>query len=539
MKIARLLLWLWLVGLVALAIVGLAGWVEDSAFALVRATALLCLATAMFALPVGTAVAWLVSRTDLPGRTTLAQWMIWPLFIPLYLQAAAWRAGFGSEGWYRRLLGGAVWLDGWLGAIWIHGWAAVPWVVLIVGVGLRTVEADLERAALLEAGTGLVMFRVTLRRAAGFVGAAALWVVVSVAGEMTVTDLFRIRTYAEVLYTDLAMGELPTSASLKSLPALILGGWMMLSGVALGYQLLPATHSDPEQRRAMFRLDRWRWALVAGVLAVALLMVAVPVGNLCYKAGLVVEQVGDQRLRHWSATRASLLLIEAPVRSFRPLAWSLVIAAVSATMTLLTALGVAWLVRERPRLSLLIWPVVGALLAMPGPLIALAWIWVFNREDPPLLAACVRGVFGRDFQLLPFLYDRTVLVVCLGLWLRTLPVVLLVVWYAMATLRPAPLEAAATEGAGTMVRLWRIALPQHKETWAAAWLIGVVLCYGDLSTTILLLPPGITTMSVHIFNLLHYGVDDLVAADCLLSIAGLLIAGLLVRRWIARRRHAG
>ena len=67
------------------------------------------------------------------------------LFLPLYLQASAWQAGFGQEGWYSAAGTGEPWLSGWNAAVWVHTLAAIPWVVLFAGLGLRTVEAALGR----------------------------------------------------------------------------------------------------------------------------------------------------------------------------------------------------------------------------------------------------------------------------------------------------------------------------------------------------------------------------------------------------------
>ena len=44
----------------------------------------------------------------------------------------------------------------------------------------------------------------TLRRIWPAIGLAALWVAMLVATDMTVTDLYQVRTYAEEVYTDFA-----------------------------------------------------------------------------------------------------------------------------------------------------------------------------------------------------------------------------------------------------------------------------------------------------------------------------------------------
>ena len=77
----------------------------------------------------------LVARTNLPlRRTFVAAWSLL-LFLPLYLQASAWDAGFGQQGWASILTHTVAlpWLRGMGAAIWIHGLAATPWVMLIVG----------------------------------------------------------------------------------------------------------------------------------------------------------------------------------------------------------------------------------------------------------------------------------------------------------------------------------------------------------------------------------------------------------------------
>src|SRR5882724_7034975 len=54
-------------------------------------------ATASVAL--GAPLAFLLGRTDVRGRNLLAILLLTLLFTPLYLQAAAWEAGFGLQGW--------------------------------------------------------------------------------------------------------------------------------------------------------------------------------------------------------------------------------------------------------------------------------------------------------------------------------------------------------------------------------------------------------------------------------------------------------
>ena len=99
--------------------------------------------------------------------------------------------------------------------------ACLPWVVFLVGVGLRTVEPELEESAELDMPVGRVWRKVTLRRAVGAIAAAAVAVAVLTAGDMTVTDLLQVRTYAEEAYVQFTLGRGPADAALVSVPPLL------------------------------------------------------------------------------------------------------------------------------------------------------------------------------------------------------------------------------------------------------------------------------------------------------------------------------
>ena len=111
----------------------------------------LALAACLVAVPVGTLLAVAIFKTDVPGCNVATLLLVGMLFVPLYLVTGAWDAGFGIQGWHTLAtnphLATQPWLAGWRAAVWVHALAAVPWVVLIVGSGLRAVEAEIEEDA--------------------------------------------------------------------------------------------------------------------------------------------------------------------------------------------------------------------------------------------------------------------------------------------------------------------------------------------------------------------------------------------------------
>src|SRR4029077_4241081 len=99
------------------------------------------------------------------------------------------------------------WAQGLPAAVWIHAIAALPWVILIVGQGLCGVETAREECALTAVGSSRVLRAVTLPRARAAVWAAAIWVALQTATEITVTDMFQVRTFAEEVYYQFVLGD--------------------------------------------------------------------------------------------------------------------------------------------------------------------------------------------------------------------------------------------------------------------------------------------------------------------------------------------
>jgi iron(III) transport system permease protein len=504
-------------GLLATAAI-VAFWGDPRGALLAWNTFRLAAAVVAICLPIGTLLAFLLSRTDMPGRAPLSFVLGTMLFMPLYLQAAAWKAGFGLDGAFPAFSLGPAWLDLWPGAITVHAAAAVPWVVLIVGLGLRLVEPDLEEEALLDGSAWQVVRRVTAPAALAPLGVAVLWVTVGVSGEMTVTDLFRVRTFAEELYTHFATepGSLPVAV----LPGVALTGFLVLAALLLIHALSRAERPAALRRPFVFRLGIWRWPAAALSIVLILVLAGLPLASLLYKAGIVVSKdAAGQLARSWSPAKLVTIVAQSPLEYSRELSWTLALGGLAATTALCVALPLAWIAR---RGGVSAWPALlltALALAVPGPLIGLGMIAVLNQPDSPLLNA---------------LYDSLLFCPWLALSIRALPLTMLIAWYALRSLPGDPLEQAATEGAGAGTRLLRIALPQRRAALAAAWLTAFVVSVGDLSASVLVLPPGVEPIGHRIFSLVHSGVEDEVAGISLAMVLFVAALGWLLW-WIARR----
>jgi iron(III) transport system permease protein len=479
-------------------------------------TLILAAGCCAIALPCGLLLAVVLTRTDLPFRRVSSMTLLSLLFLPLYLQAAGWDAGFGRQGWFSLSHGNLATpvLSGWTAAIWIHGVAAIPWVFLIVGLGLRYVESELEESAMLESSGGSVFWHVTLWRILPAVCVAALWVTLTVATEMTVTDLYQVRTLAEEIYM-LAPQFGANEVELPWTSLLLAVVLLTLVALAATYRLAPSSDTSPRSA-ILFRLGRRRGPAVLAVLLAVSFLFGIPLINLLINAGMTLRPTDGVPARAWDVTKAAQIVAHSPFAFSAEFFWTILIGSVAGFVALTLGVPLAWFSCRNRLAATLTLTLSAVCLALPGPIVGLGIIWLLNR----------------DSDLLLWLYDRTILAPVLAMIVRALPLTVLISWYALRSVGSDVLDLAATEGAGSATRFNRIAVAQRGAALATAWMAAMALTMGDLSASILVVPPGVSTVSLRVFGLLHAGVDDQVAGLCLTAVAlFIILAGLAIRLW--------
>jgi iron(III) transport system permease protein len=509
----------------------------------------LVLFTEVLALPLGILLAVLLFRTDLPGRRWLLALVALTAFVPLPLHATAWLGAFGNVG-RAQAIGIRPILVGRTGAAVVHALAALPWVVLIVGAGLCAVEPELEESALLDYGAIRVLMRVTLRRTLGAMSAAALAVAVLTAGDMTVTDLLQIRTYAEEVYLQYSLGRGPGEAALVALPPLILLGTLIIIVGRTLARLDPSRLVSSFSRARLWPLGQMR--MVCGGLLFALIAtsMALPIYSLIWRAGRVAGRANQGRPPTWSLAGLIGTLRFAADDIWEPLQQSLVLTAVAATVTVSLAGALAWATRRSWTWRLVALVTLALTLAAPGPVAGMALVLAYRaipriHDSPEVLLAAqafrsiplgprvamlstpgpLRSVaLVLAYRELPVLYDSPAMIV-LAETLRSLPYALLLLWPFLRSFPQDYLDAAALDGVGPWGQVYRVVLPLSRRAFLAAWAVSFAFGLGELPATNLAAPPGIQPMSVLIWALLHTGVESHLSGVALIMLAVVATAG--------------
>jgi iron(III) transport system permease protein len=233
------------------------------------------------------------------------------------------------------------------------------------------------------------------------------------------------------------------------------------------------------------------------------LFVALPLINLIYKAGVQVTQQGGAYTRVWSPSKFVAMLIAAFPDNREEFGWSATIAALAASLVVATAIPLAWFSRTNRAVAVVAFTLAVVALAIPGPIVGLALIRIFNAPHAPPLN---------------YLYDHTIAAPAIAQTIRAFPLGLFIIWHAFRSVPQPLVDAAELDGAGPLRRL-ALALRLRITAIALAWAAAFVVALGELAATILVVPPGVTTLAVHIFGLLHYNVEDQVAAISLALIA--------------------
>jgi iron(III) transport system permease protein len=462
-------------------------------------------ATEAIALPLGLPLAFLLFRSDLWGRRVGIALTALLAFVPLPLVATAWLGALGNAGRAQALGFGPI-LTGIWGAAFLQAMAGLPWVVLLAGVGLRAVEPELEEAALLDLPAWRVVTQVTLRRSAGAVAGAALVLAVMTAGDMTITDLLQVRTYAEEAYVQYQLGQGPeAAAAVTLLPLVVLGTLVaLLAWGLLGVERARLASAVAGARR--WRLGRWRVPLGLLLAATAGWVVLVPFYSLCWWAGRVGGRAMLGQGPSWSLFGLAATLRAALWDAAGPLGISVLWSGLGASATVALAWAVAWVSRTHDLWRYVVAACAALTLATPGPVVGMALVLAYVR--------------------VPLVYNSPLMIVLADL-LRTLPFTLLVIWPAVRTTPEAWLEAAVVDGYGPWGQIARVALPATRDAALAGWLVAFALALGELPATNLVAPPGTTPLTVVIWSLLHTGVESQLAGVALVMLAAVAGAGAL------------
>lgn len=458
--------------------------------------AVVCAAT----LAIGTGLAYLVVRTDLPGRRALAVLCALPLAIPPYVGAITYADVLGPRGGLRDLLGVEELpsIFGFTGSALVLTLFTYPYVFLLAAAALRNLDPTYEDAARgLGRGRLAVLIGTTGRLIAPALAGGTLLVGLYVLSDFGAVSLMRFDTFTTVIYAEIGgrfdpPGAAALSSVLVALTLLFLAAGLRVRGRGRFEQT-----GGGFRRESIHALGRARWPALAGVALILALALALPLARL---ATWTVDVLGRQDLAEFAGW-----------------GWnSLLVSVLAASIAVACALPVALVMARRGgrRAGLAVGWLAQAGYALPGVIVALGLVAIATRYVDPL-------------------YGTLALLIA-AFVIRFLPQAIQSEEAGLQQIGGNLSEAARGLGASRAAAFRRVVLPLLAPSAAAAWAVVFLTAVKELPATLILRPLGFDTLPVRVWTPARDGLyADTGPAALLLVIVSVVPLYLL----LARRRE--
>lgn len=467
---------------------------------LLRTSTLFGLGTSLLATSIGAPLGLLLARADLPLKRFLRIALVIPLVIPPYVVALAWTWLTGPVGQLakvtqRDLLSG--WTYSLAGAVLVLGTCFYPLAMLATEAAVRRVDGHLEEAALLVASRPRVWSGITLPLIVPAIAAAALIVFVLALAEFGVPSLLRVPVFTTEVFTTFSSFYDFGAATALAFP-LVMIAFVVGFAVKLiaGEKLLTTRRSA--HPGIPLTLGSARFPVLAAIVLVILVTIVLPLIVLALEAG-------------------SFERVLASTRGSGPaIANSLLLAVGGATLVILLSVFLAF-ARSRSRSAFRGFFDVALIVifAVPSTVIGIGIISMWNK--PGLLGA----VYASQG------------IIIIGYLARFVPVATLMLATSIRQVPVSQEEAAEVAGAGRPRTFAFILLPQIRAGIIAAWSVVFIFAFGELGTTLLVSPPGESTLPVRVYTLIANtptsDMSALVLMQCGVVLLPLILVGVFLR----------
>jgi len=405
---------------------------------------------------VGTATAWFIERTRVPGRRFWAVLTVAPLAMPAFITSYAW-VSLSLD------------LQDFAGALLVISTAYFPLVYLPVAAALRGMDPALEETARsLGCGRIGVFVRVVLPQLRPALLGGMLLVALGVLSEFGAFTLLRFRTFTTQIYAEYRTSFDSSGASvfaciLIAMCLLCLALEMRVRGGAR-YERM-----DRGVRRAALRYDlgHWRWIVAAGFAALAIVTLGVPIGMI----GFWLTQTGAAAIT--PAEVSPELLVESTLSS-------LGYGFAAAIVTTLACVPLAFL-----------------LVRFPSRVATMFERTVFLAQGLPSLVVALAIVSLAVHALRPLYQSATLLVVAYAILF--LPLALVSVRAAFTQAQPRLEETARSLGLGWRETVRRVVLPLAGPGLGAGATMVFISVVTELNSTLLLSPIGTRTLATQVW----------------------------------------
>ena len=472
-----------------------AGWAQAAhllwrpfVFDLMRNTLLLMVGVTVTCALVGLSLAWLLERSNLPGRRLWGVILCLPFAVPAFVSSFTWVSLSSS-------------FEGLGGAILVMSLSKYPLIFLPVAATLRNLDPALEESARTLGQNRLgVFFRITLPLLWPSLLAGSLLIALHMLVEFGALSIIGLQTFTTAIYQQFELSFSNANAAMLSAVLLVMCLsllWLELKVRGKGRHI--RIGQGAARRAEQVRLGKWSFIGQLYCLALAIIGSGVPLGMLAY----------------WLVKGSSAAFPMAAIGE--ALLSSLSLALGGAALCLVLAVPVGLLVvRYKGRLAIWAERLPYLLHALPGLVIALTLVYF-------------------ALHYVPALYQTSALLL-IAYALLFLPLAQAPIRTALNKAAPQLEEAARTLGASSFSAFCRVTLPIIFPALGAAFALVFLDAMKELTATLLLSPTGLNTLATQVWS--HTSNIEFAAAApyaaLLILVSGLPVYLLTTKMYLSR-----
>lgn len=421
-------------------------------------------------------LAFLVARTDLPGRRVIAVLAALPLAVPSYVAAYGWMAT--ASMW-------SIHLEGFVPAALVLTLYTYPYCYLaVVAVLARTDPAQEEVARSLGHGPWQTFRRVTLAQVRPAIGGGTLLVALYTLSDFGAVSILRLDTFTRAVFTALRVGfdrtgALALSLGLLALTAAILAATYLIGRRGARYGVQAGRTPRPQP---VLALGPWKVPALIGASTVLVAALGVPALALVRWTAAGVSRPGA----------VTEIATSAGTTLFLGVTGALLAVVLATPVGVLLARNPGGIARLLERLTYLAH-------ALPGVVIGLSLV-----------------AFG--INVVPGLYQRTPLLL-LAYATLFLPLALTPITSAATRAAPILTQVGQSLGVSPQAAWRRITVPLVLPGLGAGGAMVLLTIMKELPATLLLRPTGMETLATRLWS--HTEVSAYAAAA---PYAALLVA---------------
>jgi iron(III) transport system permease protein len=476
--------------------------------------------TAALCMFLGTLLAFLVVRTDLPGKESLRTLLVLPYALPPFFAAISWIQLLGPQGYLARLF---FQFSGSQTAPWnIYSAGGIVFVLTVhyfilvfitVAGALERMDASLEEAARASgANTYRIMREVTLPLVRPAILAGGLLAFIGALANFGVPALLGTRARFFVLTTSiyyaLAIPDFGLATALSSMLVLVALIFMALQfGIQKGegrYTVISGKSVHPSE----LKLYSMRYVLFCCSAILVFFISIIPIFSMVLTA----------LLQYWGAPLSSanltlknfayILNLEAGRRAIIN---SLLLATAAATVTMFVGILVSYMhIKAKLPGSRALDFVATIPYAVPHTVIAIAMILAWAK--PPV------SLYG------------TLWIILVAYFAVYLPFAVRTTSSTLQQVHDSLEEAARTSGAKILPRLRDIILPLARPGMIAGWILVFMPALRELTVSILLYAHRTETIGVVVYNMQDAGYREIAAALASIVMALLILGNVVIKK---------